>query len=411
MPEKLTQLRVLVVDDNPAACEILQEPLTAIVAHGGSSRPAKRLLRAIRQHDATSPYDLVFMDWRMPEMDGLQASRYVKSDETLKHPARDRVGHGVRPRRGARRSGAARVGRLPGQARYEINDCRHAGERFRAAIRGLYGFDSSARASVARGARILLAEDNEINQQIAVELLEGAGAKVTVVNNGRLAVDKLCGSKEATPPFDIVLMDLQMPEMDGYQATAKLRSEPRLAALPIIAMTAHATMEERQRCLASGMVDHISKPIDPGNLYETIRRYYKPAAVAGGETPPTVAAPATVPKPAPGRNGQIDGHDLSTISEINLADGLARVGGNQKLYIKLLRQFFEQQAQAPKEISEYLASGDLKTAERVAHTIKGVAGNLGIKLVQQAAGDLEKGIRDSMPATNWNVQGTVSLAL
>ena len=105
---------------------------------------------------------------------------------------------------------------------------------------------TAEQASRLRGARILVTEDNEINQQIAVELLEGAGATVTVANNGREAVEMLSGPGH--PPFDVVLMDLQMPEMDGYQATAKLRADSRLAALPIIAMTAHATVEERQRC-------------------------------------------------------------------------------------------------------------------------------------------------------------------
>src|SRR4029453_5335239 len=113
-----------------------------------------------------------------------------------------------------------------------------------------------------------------INQQIAVELLEGAGAIVTVANNGREAVELLSGAGPI--PFDVVLMDLQMPEMDGYQATAKLRSESRLAALPIIAMTAHATMEERQRCLAVGMNDHVAKPIDPAALFEAVARFYTP---------------------------------------------------------------------------------------------------------------------------------------
>ena len=137
-------------------------------------------------------------------------------------------------------------------------------------------------ATRLRGARILLAEDNEINQQIAIELLEGVGATVQVANNGREAVERLTASPTA---FDVVLMDLQMPEMDGYQATAKIRADARFANLPIIAMTAHATMEERQRCLAAGMNDHVSKPIDPALLFETVGRFYKPAAAAAPSDP------------------------------------------------------------------------------------------------------------------------------
>src|SRR5262249_12779566 len=128
-----------------------------------------------------------------------------------------------------------------------------------------------------RGARILLVEDNEINQQIAVELFESAGAQIKVANNGREAVETLSQGPQPTQ-FDVVLMDLQMPEMDGYQATAKLRADPRFITLPIIAMTAHATIEERQRCLAAGMNDHVSKPIDPASLFDTVSKFFRPSA-------------------------------------------------------------------------------------------------------------------------------------
>ena len=101
-----------------------------------------------------------------------------------------------------------------------------------------------------------------------------------VANNGRDGAYEILVNGPQPPPFDVVLMDLQMPEMDGYQATAKIRADARFAKLPIIAMTAHATIEERQRCLAAGMNDHISKPIDPANLFETVGKFYKPAELA-----------------------------------------------------------------------------------------------------------------------------------
>ena len=127
----------------------------------------------------------------------------------------------------------------------------------------------------ATGIRVLLVEDNEMNQQVATELLESAGAIVRVANHGGEAV-KILTEGDQAPAFDVVFMDLQMPEMDGFTATRLLRRAPRLHKLPIIAMTAHALVEERQRCLDAGMNDHVSKPIDPDHLLSTLLRWAKP---------------------------------------------------------------------------------------------------------------------------------------
>jgi two-component system sensor histidine kinase/response regulator len=164
--------------------------------------------------------------------------------------------------------------------------------------------------------------------------------------------------------------------MDGYQATARLRADARFITLPIIAMTAHATIEERQRCLAAGMNDHVAKPIDPAVLFETVGRFFK----SSGATSPVAQETSTE-----GGLPQVEGLDS--------ADGLLRLGGNRKLYLKLLRQFLREKADGAAQISERLDAGDHETAERIAHTIKGVAGNLGAKPVQAVAGELENAMR------------------
>jgi two-component system sensor histidine kinase/response regulator len=233
------------------------------------------------------------------------------------------------------------------------------------------------------GLRILLVEDNDINQQVATELLQGVGAKVDIANNGREAVDKLLGGP-IPPPFDVVLMDLQMPVMDGHQATAKIRSEPRFTSLPIYAMIAHATLEERDFCLANGMNGHIAKPIDPALLFDTLSKIPR----QGGAD--VVAPSADTGTSAPAELPPVDGLDS--------ADGLRRVGGNSKLYVKLLRQFASQQADAVEQIRTALASKDGAVATRLAHTLRGVAGNLGAQRVQDAAGAVEKLLRDGTPA-------------
>jgi len=203
-------------------------------------------------------------------------------------------------------------------------------------------------------------------------LHEGAGAAVTVASNGRIAVDTLLTG--STPPvFDAVLMDLQMPEMDGYEATARIRADARFAGLPVIAMTAHATNEERQRCLDAGMNDHVGKPIDPEVLVETLARFL--------------------------RSGAPDSAGLPRVAGLDTSAALRRVGGNRGLYLKLLRQFVAEQGQALDAIGAALEAGDRALAERLAHTLKGVAGNIGATAVQPAAGDLERSIRDGVSAT------------
>ena len=396
VPEKLAQLRVLIVDDNAAAREILQEPLSNIASHVDTVASGKEALGAIRQQDATDPYDIVFMDWRMPGLDGLQTSRHIKSDETLKHPP-----HIVL---------VTAFGRE--EVREEAERLQLDGFLVKPVTKSMIvdtlvnvfaGNDDSSHvasedqhAAILRGAKILLAEDNDINQQIAVELLDGAGASVTVANNGREAVDMLTNGPQP-PPFNLVLMDLQMPVMDGYQATAKLRSDERFKDLPIIAMTAHATMEEKQRCLAAGMNDHISKPIDPANLFETVGKFYQPSAgTSRCDVPAREAAGGMVAPPDTTRTAQRavpTSLDLAHVEGLDAQNGLARVGGNQKLYLKLLRQFVVQQADAAKQIAGHLEAGDHVIAERIAHTVKGVAGNLGAKDLQSAAAEVERAIR------------------
>jgi len=398
LPERLPRLRVLVVDDNSAAREILTEALSGVTTRVDEVASGAEAVAAVKQHDAASPYDLVFMDWRMPGLDGLQATRRIKEDDQVHHqPAIVMV-------TAFGREEVREEAELLGIDAFLVKPVTRsmlvdtmvtlfapaAGEIASAAAAG------DEHAVRLTGARILLAEDNEINQQIAVELLEGVGARITVATNGREATDRLQREPAA---FDLVLMDLQMPEMDGFQATATIRSDPRFATLPIIAMTAHATLEERQKCLDAGMNDHISKPIDPKVLFETVGRFYTPTS----EPTSAVPIPTAAPTPAPagsaangasphGIGSPPDEVEIPTVDGLDSASGLLRVAGNRTLYLKLLRQFSVQQSAAPAEIAEQIRSGDLATAERTAHTVKGVAANLGVTLVQTAAGELEQAL-------------------
>ena len=239
---------------------------------------------------------------------------------------------------------------------------------------------AAATSHDATGVRVLLVEDNEVNQQVATELLESAGASVTIANHGGEAL-RILTEGEQPPPFDVVFMDLQMPEMDGFTATRLLRAQPQWQRLPIIAMTAHALVEERQRCLEAGMNDHVSKPIDPDALFATLMRWAEPRqarAVGVKEKPAKRANDETLPE----------------IEGIDMAGGLRRVAGNKGLYRDLLVQFAAKQSEVNSQVLAAIVSGDNKLAERIVHTTRGVAGNIGLGQVFTAAEKLEKAIRD-----------------
>ena len=394
VPGRLAQLHALVVDDNPTAREILQEALSAVTRSVDVAASGIEAVTAVRQHDAADPYDVVFMDWRMPGLDGLQASRHIKADETLTHrPAIVLV---------------TAFGRE--EVREEAEQLKLDGFLVKPVTKSMIvdalvnvfavpgdepASESAEQSQPLRGARILVTEDNEINQQIAIELLEGAGAIVEVANNGREAVDILSRGTDG-PRIHLVLMDLQMPTMDGFQATARIRNDPRFATLPIVAMTAHATTEERQRCLAAGMNDHLSKPIDPDLLIETVAQYYEPLRFVAPENVTRSDAPARMQSD----DDVLPQDVLAQIGGLDVRDGLARVAGNRKLYRSLLRQFVDKQGGAAAEVATALTQGDRALAERIAHSLKGVAANLGAVRAQSAAARLEAAIREGRSAAD-----------
>lgn len=232
-----------------------------------------------------------------------------------------------------------------------------------------------------RGLRVLLVEDNLINQQIAAELMMDAGIDVALAENGRVALEKL----RACSDCEVILMDLQMPEMDGYAATHEIRTHSELAHIPIIAMTAHAMTDERQRCLAVGMNDHIPKPIDPENLMATLARWCPPRSILATDTSPAIlgnlAAPLANPTPL---HLELPGFDS--------AGALRRCGNKATLYLSLLRRFVSSQADCAEKIHLALLENNRPAAELAAHSVRGVAGNIGANQLAKVAEELERAI-------------------
>ncbi|MFZ6873108.1 response regulator [Undibacterium sp. Di27W] len=375
LPEDFKRLRMLVVDDNASAREILSTQLNALEFAVSTVASGQDAITAVQQAELDHPFDVAFIDWQMPKLDGIETARRLKSlSIRLRIVLVTAFGKDdVRAQSEKARIDAFLVKPVSQSSLLDT-------------ILGLFGLQAGMSqksmrfldaAPVLRGVRLLLAEDNEINQQIATELLESAGAQIDIASDGQQAIDML---KAAGPTvYDAVLMDVQMPKLDGIEAAKLIRADGRFAHLPVIAMTAHALDVERERCLAAGMVDHIVKPIDPPSMFETLARWIK-------VTDTTSIAVAIQPK-------QEEHSMLPHVDGLDQVSGLRHTGGNLQLYESLLRQFTDKEADATARLAAALQASDLQTAERIAHTMKGLAGSTGLRNLQTAATALEYAIR------------------
>ncbi|MCP4119996.1 MAG: response regulator, partial [Desulfobacteraceae bacterium] len=224
---------------------------------------------------------------------------------------------------------------------------------------------------------ILLVEDNEINMQVACELLAHVGVEVSTVLNGEQAVE--LSAKER---FDCILMDLHMPVMDGYTATREIRKGPAPPDLPIIAMTANVMAGDRKKCLEAGMNDHIAKPIKPENLYETLIRWIRPDVftnmnISNGAVSPT----------EPVLSESVEG--FPRLEGVDVRTGLSHVNGDSNLYIKVLENVYKRYRDIVEQIQTKLDREDYNAAVRLAHTFKGVSGTMGAEELQKRAFGLE----------------------
>ena len=377
--------RVLVIDDNSTSRQILKEMLEAMSFEVTLATSAREGLANLSTADANNPFQLVLMDWEMPELDGLTAARIIREDTSLQQRPKLIL---ITAYGSELLSNQAEQAGLLGVLVKPISNSSLFNAVMRAFISGAPEADTQPRVADGErlvdfaGLRVLLVEDNEINRELASQLLRDVGIVVSTAQNGREAVEKV-----TTEPFDGVLMDVQMPEMDGYQAARAIRAQSELAALPIIAMTANAMLVDRARALEAGMNDHLPKPVDPGELYAAIKRWFKPRALVFSPQPGTPPAAITDREVV-----------IEHLDGIDLVDGLKRVAGNRPLYRNLLLKFRQSQADAAQEIRQALAAGDRQRAERIAHTVRGIAGSIGAKELQAAAAAVEKGVRDPNPA-------------
>lgn len=378
--EALRGLRVLIVDDNPASREILHNLFESWSVQAdlvASGTEAIAFLEAA--NDAGTNYDLMLIDWKMPGMDGIEAVEAMQaSDKLTRLPTIMMVSAYAREEAmsGARAAGISAFLVKPIDPTLLLQQItQFIGERRDDAVASAP--TPSATPMVApelRGARVLLVEDNEINSEVAYEILTDGGLVVELAANGRIACELVLDSDRA---YDAVLMDVQMPEMDGMTATRKIRERIPSDRLPIIAMTAHAYEQERQNCLQAGMNDHVAKPVDPAGLMRTLERWLRPA-VQKPVAAPVVATAEAPPSELP-----------DALPPFDIPVALTRVNGKAALLRKLIVNFGVKYRGAIATLRSDIDSGATDEARRLAHTLKGVAGSLELRKVAEASRQLE----------------------
>jgi len=384
--QDLRGMKVLVVDDNATSRDIFQEMLESFSFEVSMAASGAEGITELESAEEDKPFELVVMDWKMPGMDGIEASRRIKNHTGLsKIPAilvvtaygREEV-----------MQQAEEVG-LEGFLLKPVNPSmlfdtimQAFGEAVPKISRVSQRQEQEAETlKHIQGAQLLLVEDNEINQQVAKKILEGAGLNVALANNGQEAVNAVKENE-----YDAVLMDVQMPVMDGYTATREIRKDERFKELPIIAMTAHAMAGDEDKSLQAGMNGHVTKPIDPDQLFSTLQKWVKPSEKRVQIQQPEVPVERSELDKAVPEEEELP----ASLLGFDLTDGLKRLQGNKRLYRKLLLNFATDYCEAANDIRTALDAKDFEQTHSLVHNLKGLAGNLAATELQAAAVNLEK---------------------
>jgi CheY-like chemotaxis protein/HPt (histidine-containing phosphotransfer) domain-containing protein len=374
LPVDIRGMRMLVVDDNRTNRMILVKMLESFGCHAEAVVSGEEALATLKKSASEKKlFDLVLLDMQMPGMDGEQTLKAIKNDPQIK----DMVvivltSVGVR-------GDAARL-KVLGCAGYLMKPIKQS--QLYDAIITVLGLQKDKRKEKTpslvtrhtiaeqkrRGIRILLAEDNPMNQKLAVTLLKRAGYSVDAVENGAKAIEAL-----KSTAYNLILMDVQMPEMNGFEATKVIRQmQDKKKCIPIIAMTAHAMKGDRERCLQAGMDDYISKPIEPQKLLNAVEMWTKSHRLR--QMP---------------RTEELKKEDHLEDIPIDLKTALDRFGGDEKFFKEMLEEFLDHAPEQLQIMDEAVKKGNAKIAEREAHSIKGAAGNLSAKRIAEISLKLE----------------------
>ncbi|HEV8432938.1 MAG TPA: response regulator [Thermoanaerobaculia bacterium] len=376
LADAFRELPVLVADDNASARAVLTNMLRSlacnVTAVPSGEEAVEEALRAAREG---KPYRLAVFDWKMPGMDGAEAASRLMRTRDL--PARMPVilvtayerEYATRHTEEAGIDAVLNKPVSPSSLHDALVSVLSPGERRARSVAAVQ------RTHFAPGTKVLLVEDNEINREVARELLTLAGLEVVEAVNGYAALDAIAAQK-----FDAVLMDVQMPELDGVETVKAIRTQEHLRSLPVIAMTAHAMLGDRERFLDCGMSDYIAKPIDEEQLLAVLGRWIHVETETKPEQAP--AAAQSVPDVLPG---------------LNVAEGIRRTSGNIDLYRRLIAEFRRDLLGSLPKIRKAIEGSDMAQAHDLLHTLKGSAATMGAKQIAQEAATLESWIRRGVP--------------
>ncbi len=400
LPEELLGIRTLIVDDNQTSQTILREELSAFSLQVTAVDSGEAALDVLKEADTQSlPYDLVFLDWKMPGMNGIETAISIKETLHLSQVpliimmtafSREQI---LREKADKTHLDAFLTKPVTQSVLFDT-------------IMNVFGEDVAktsqflqkkttitADLNAIKGARILIVEDNTINQQVIQKTIESEGLVVAIANNGKEAVNMVDNVK-----FDAVLMDMQMPEMDGMEATQLIRNKPQHHELPIIAMTAHAMSGVREKFLAVGMNDYITKPFDVDDLFSVLEKWiapkqtnrYTPNSSQEGSHSPNPYQEENLLKFPPEKEFKTgEGLPEQNLPGFDIITGLKRVRCDRYLYHKLLQEFYQNYHNIVKEIKEALQNGEYQTAQDLVHNLKGTAGNLGASHLYEVSKKLE----------------------
>jgi methyl-accepting chemotaxis protein len=399
-PPDLHGLKTLVVDDSAAARQVLVDLLESFTFNVSAVDSGGKALKAVQKAAVDEPFKLVLMDWKMPGMDGLETARCIRKLEDQKPETQNQkpqipiiimvTAYGLELVQGHMDIASVDTSLLkPVKPSQLFNTIMALFGRKEAEVPRIKIKKNAIPGHLA-GRRVLVVEDSELNRDVVVALLEETGLAVEFAVNGQVAVDKVTQSPKGY--YDAVLMDIQMPVMDGYAATRHIREwesrQPKTmdhkpkSKLPVIALTAHALKDEKEKCLAADMDDYLSKPLDERDLYRMLVKWI---ALQPEEADTAIRLQS---------RGTSDDQGV-----LDLKGALKRLGGQRQLYGKVLRKFESESAKAHAIITRHIATSDMEAALRMAHTVKGAAAAIGAVNLSKVVAELETAIRDNSSET------------